>query len=82
MTEQAQTTVIEIRQEQPKEYKQCYKCKAVLPVTQFYRNRTRKDGLADDCKHCNNKGRAIRYRNNNSKGMSYGDKNIINSFNI
>lgn len=32
--------------------KRCYKCGRVLPVTQFYKNKSKKDGYGDICKEC------------------------------
>lgn len=32
--------------------KHCYKCGRDLPLTEFHRNRSRPDGLQDDCKEC------------------------------
>lgn len=34
------------------ETKQCSKCKRILPVSEFCKNKARKDGLADMCKDC------------------------------
>lgn len=32
--------------------KRCYRCGRVLPVTQFYKNKSKKDGYGDICKEC------------------------------
>lgn len=34
------------------ETKKCYKCGRTLPVTEFYKNRSTKDGLQSMCKDC------------------------------
>lgn len=33
--------------------KRCYKCHRVLSESEFYKNKTKKDGLCDECKECN-----------------------------
>lgn len=35
--------------------KRCNKCGEVKPITEFYKNRTRKDGLYSNCKECASK---------------------------
>lgn len=35
------------------EIKLCFKCKREKPHSEFYKNRTREDGLTDECKECN-----------------------------
>ena len=35
--------------------KTCPKCKRVLPASQFYKNKSTKDGLSAHCKECHNK---------------------------
>jgi len=37
---------------QPIPEKRCYKCKQWLPITEFSSNRSKKDGLRDECKPC------------------------------
>lgn len=32
--------------------KRCWKCKQRLPLSEFYKNRTKNDGLATECKDC------------------------------
>lgn len=32
--------------------KRCFKCNALKPVASFYRNRSRSDGYADNCREC------------------------------
>ena len=34
--------------------KKCSKCGRELPISEFYRNRTTKDGYTDRCKECHN----------------------------
>jgi len=36
----------------PKVEKKCFKCREVKPVLSFYRNRSRSDGYADNCREC------------------------------
>lgn len=33
-------------------YKMCSKCRKFMPVSEFYRNRTLKDGVSNYCKIC------------------------------
>ena len=44
--------------------KRCYKCKQELPLGEFHKNRTRKDGLDHHCKKCK-KRHAREYREEN-----------------
>lgn len=37
--------------------KRCSKCRQVLPVEQFYKNASRRDGLDHQCKQCGNQSR-------------------------
>lgn len=53
--------------------KQCSKCKRILPVSEFYKNKTRKDGLATMCKDC-----AIEYKKEYCK-TSRGKESIRRS---
>jgi len=42
--------------------KWCWKCKQFKPISQFYRDATKYDGIKDICKICDNKGRVERER--------------------
>ena len=46
--------------------KTCSKCNRELPSTEFYKHRTRYDGLHSHCKDCKNNARYTHYRNNRS----------------
>jgi len=44
--------------------KVCSKCKTEKPLSEFYNDSSKKDGLGNSCKNCN-KARYIKYRKNN-----------------
>lgn len=59
--------------------KRCCKCKETKPVSEFYKNRSRKDGQTEECKMCI-KERDRRYRDANreavnERGRRYYEKN-------
>lgn len=56
------------------ETKKCTKCKKVLPISEFYKNRSTKDGLSRWCKDCTRIMQVwanMLQRCNNSKNTSY-----------
>ena len=44
--------------------KRCSKCKVLLPVTEFYKDNSRKDNLQDWCKTCKRDWAYFRYDKN------------------
>jgi len=44
--------------------KHCYNCKTLKDLSEFYRNKSKKDGLTDECKVCA-KNRGNKFRKNN-----------------
>lgn len=49
--------------------KRCSTCKETKPVSEFYKNRRAKDGLASNCKMCGDES-TRRYRKNNREKVS------------
>jgi hypothetical protein len=49
--------------------KVCYSCNEEKALTEFYKNRAKKDGFADECKNCN-KLRAKKYREDNREKIA------------
>jgi hypothetical protein len=49
--------------------KRCYSCEEHLGVEEFYKNRARKDGFADECKTCTRKKRDPNY-NRSEKALN------------
>lgn len=41
--------------------KHCFRCNQWLPLTQFYKNSSQRDGYAGECKKCNNYSKENRY---------------------
>lgn len=39
--------------------KRCFKCDQLKPITEFYKNRSRADGYADNCRGCQERYRKI-----------------------
>lgn len=51
--------------------KRCFKCEALKPVEEFYRNRSRTDGYADNCKECQARYRKLIEEKNPGKIRQY-----------
>lgn len=51
--------------------KKCSQCKQFEPLTEFHKNKTRKDGLATMCKDCNKENSKKQYRKDPKKHMEY-----------
>lgn len=49
--------------------KRCWRCKETKPVSEFYKNRSKKDGLQDRCKGCTQERDRRYYENNKEKVM-------------
>ena len=56
----------------PDGYKRCSKCGEVKPVEEYYKDRTRKDGLRGLCKTCTNKSLKKHY--NKDRKREYNKK--------
>jgi len=54
--------------------KQCSKCKIIKDESTFYKDSTKKDKLASNCKQCHAKTDAIRYRRNKDSIKQYNQK--------
>ena len=48
----------------------CYKCGIVKPLSEFYTDKSRKDGLCNKCKVCDNKKRKTYYLENRLKAIN------------
>jgi len=55
--------------------KKCSKCEEVKPVTEFYRQKTSKDGFRGYCKKCHHKKSKEWLENNYSKKLAWLEKN-------
>ena len=49
------------------EIKTCFECQLVLPIGDFYKAKTNKDGFSGKCKNCSEKYRKIYYIQNKEK---------------
>lgn len=49
------------------ETKKCSTCKTEKPVTDYYKNTSRKDNLQSQCKACVNIKKRLHYQNNKEK---------------
>ena len=59
------------------EEKSCCTCKEIKPITEFYKNRSNKDGLRPDCKKCANiASNKWNKRNLHKIRLSYNSWNI------
>ena len=65
----------------PSETKRCYKCKRDLPLSEFHRDASRRDGLMTSCKECDNKRKRVteedrrrQYTRHKEKGKQKGRK--------
>ena len=47
--------------------KRCYRCKEIKPITEFYKNRAKKDGIATPCKSCHREIDKEKWKNNPEK---------------
>lgn len=57
------------------EEKTCPRCKLSKPLTEWYNNKARKNGLSTECKACCAERRKVWYSKNSSKFHAYlGDK--------
>lgn len=56
------------------ETKKCYMCGKILPVSEFYKNHSAKDGLQTLCKECSKKSAKARQvrKQENAKNMALG----------
>lgn len=50
-----------------KQFKTCFKCKKILPIDSFKRNKTRKDGKCSQCVSCQKLYRQEHYNKNKQK---------------
>lgn len=50
--------------------KVCSKCKRELPIEMFNKNRTRSDGVSDQCRECSKISQTKYYYNNSEKTES------------
>lgn len=50
--------------------KRCSKCKRELDESEFYKNRSKKDGLQNMCKRCSHRRRTRHYKENREKENS------------
>lgn len=53
---------------QQSDFKTCYRCKKTLPITEFYKDRSKTDGLSPECKDCSRK-RGKEYRKKNKEKL-------------
>jgi len=44
--------------------KECFKCKQIKPLSEFYKHPATKDGHVNKCKICNKKDVLVNYKNN------------------
>ena len=54
--------------------KQCSKCKRVLPSTEFYKNKSKVDGLATECKKCDSERGKAYHANHKKQASEYHRK--------
>ena len=54
----------------PDGHKECYKCRCILPIEAFCRNKTRRDGYSERCRNCANKARRKWYDANREYAIS------------
>ena len=50
--------------------KVCSKCRRELPISEFYKNKSMKDGLHHECKKCSNKNNKKYAKTNNDKKIN------------
>ncbi len=62
-----------------KSVKTCHGCSAALPLTSFYRNKKRKDGVQTRCKSCMSIHAASWYTRNKSRHRSVGQQYYLNN---
>ena len=58
-------------------FKKCYKCEVEKFYDDFYKNKSKKDGLADECKECSKK-RHKQWRENNKNNIKESKKQYFN----
>lgn len=54
--------------------KKCYKCKIEKPISEYYKNKSQKDGYTGACKNCTKLDQRV-YRQNNKKKIAKRNKN-------
>ena len=57
--------------------KVCHKCKNTIPISEFYKDKNQKDGLAHYCKYCH-----LKYKNTIKGKTSRRNTNLKNNYNI
>ena len=58
-----------------KKWKKCYKCQDVLPLTEFNKNKSKRDGYQYKCKECEKKYQKEWYKKNKKRHIWNSAKN-------